>query len=73
MLAVASVTALPAAAPAKAVQDVASQRAALEARVAAVRAALPEAAAEPSWAVAQQAPNWTNWPKWSKWANWANK
>lgn len=52
------------------------ERAALQARVDAVRAALataPEALdAVASWQLAQ-ANTWTNWPKWSKWSNWANK
>jgi hypothetical protein len=57
--------------------EVDAQRQMLQARVAAVRAAL-QAAVPPalqgraSWALAQ-ATNWTNWPKWSKWSNWANK
>ncbi len=51
-------------------------RAALNARVQAVRQALaptvgdgrPEVQASPwtNWT------NWNNWPKWSKWSNWAN-
>jgi hypothetical protein len=53
-----------------------ADRAALQARVDAVRLALKEVAADDgapaSWTVAQ-ATNWTNWPKWSKWSNWANK
>jgi len=53
-----------------------ADRAALQARVDAVRQALgavaAQADAKPSWTVAQ-ATNWTNWPKWSKWSNWANK
>lgn len=66
--------ALAAAAPVLA--NVPAERAALEARVDAVRKALKAVAADPSaapsWTVAQ-ATNWTNWPKWSKWSNWANK
>jgi len=59
--------------------SVEAERQALQTRVAAVRAALraaapapADAAAPPSWTLAQ-ATNWTNWPKWSKWSNWANK
>ncbi len=55
------------------------ERASLQLRVAAVRAALADARAVdtdaapvPATLVAQ-ATNWTNWPKWSKWSNWANK
>ena len=53
-----------------------AERAALEARVEAVRQALKAASLAPdadaTWTLAQ-ATNWTNWPKWSKWSNWANK
>ena len=49
----------------------------LQARIAAVRAAIAarlkqDAPATNSWTLTQ-ATNWTNWPKWSKWSNWANK
>jgi hypothetical protein len=56
-----------------------TERAQLQARVAAVRAALNRASAVKGEGEAQeprlvsQAANWTNWPKWSKWSNWANK
>jgi hypothetical protein len=53
-----------------------AERAALQARVDAVRAALAASPATvdvaSSWQLAQ-ASTWTNWPKWSKWSNWANK
>lgn len=52
------------------------ERAALQARIDAVRTALAATPAASSaaagWPLAQ-ANNWTNWPKWSKWSNWANK
>ena len=73
---------------APAAASVAPERAALQARVDAVRAALAapltgDALAAPlsgdtlaspdaAWLLAQAA-NWTNWPKWSKWSTWANK
>lgn len=50
----------------------AEERAVLQARVDAVRAALAEAGGAEG-DVESQSPNWTNWPKWTKWANWANK
>jgi hypothetical protein len=72
--AAAALVAGAAVAPAQAA--VPADRAALQARVDAVRLALKEVAADDgapaSWTVAQ-ATNWTNWPKWSKWSNWANK
>ena len=52
--------------------NVAPQRDALEARVAAVRQALARQPDVPTALVAQAA-NWNNWPKWSKWSNWANQ
>jgi hypothetical protein len=55
------------------------ERAALNARVAAVRIALalpaapPQGSSVPHMAESPaQAPAWNNWPKWSKWSNWAN-
>ena len=51
------------------------ERAALEARVEAVRAALHDPADAPSRLVAQwnNWKNWSNWNNWKNWVNWLNK
>ena len=82
---IASIGLLGAAAQAQAM--VRLDRAALEARVDAVRAALHEAAdphadphgnadaAAPGWLLAQwnNWSNWNNWNNWKNWGNWLNK
>ncbi len=77
LAALAAIGAVGVALPAQAHVD--TQRTQLQARVAAVRAALSRPPAvigegEPQQPrLVSQAANWTNWPKWSKWSNWANK
>jgi len=55
--------------------DAMTDRAALSARVAAVRAALNDVAAtgEPAGSLDEQWMNWSNWPNWGKWGNWFNQ
>lgn len=58
--------------------SVGSERAELEARVAAARAQLQEAARAAdgrpyvAFTLGGQIEAWNNWPNWSNWANWAN-
>lgn len=80
-LALLGVASLTAAQAAQLPPDLATARADLEARVAAVRAAMEQQAAKVETGhggeehhVAQwfNWPNWANWPNWPNWGNWAN-
>ena len=67
----AAVAAALAGAPGAAPAAVASDRAALESRVQAVRDALLRPG--PHVPAAEWIAQWNNWPNWNNWSNWANQ
>lgn len=72
MLALFGLAAL-AGAPLAAQATVDAERAALDARVAQVRAALHGAAPDsPNGGPVDATPSWANWPNWGNWNNWPN-